>query len=205
MATDPAVTPLCSTAAIADYMTFDCSVNSWSCPMDSVNPTIAHVAPLWDTIDERVDSESGATVMKGNGDTQPASPATTPKPLRRTQARLKPVSPKQQLQSELWAARLGFCGEWQLDVIPGCATGLPNQFDYHPFRFIDHKERARIRRQAAGRTAERLDEIGARFYMDFGFFRASNSDFSRPTAAKDRVVQSHDGYNAYLAIVDEKS
>jgi hypothetical protein len=39
--------------------------------------------------------------------------------------------------------------------------------------------------------------------MDFGFLRASTSDFSRPDKDRDRVVTSFDGYNAYLIIVDE--
>ena len=69
------------------------------------------------------------------------------------------MEPAKQLESELWAARLGFCGEWQLDVLPACATGLPNQFDYHPFRFIDHKEQARIRKRAVGRKAERVTVV----------------------------------------------
>ena len=55
----------------------------------------------------------------------------------RTRLRHCLVHLAQQLESELWAARLGFCGEeWQLDVIPGCAEGTPNQSDYHPSRFF---------------------------------------------------------------------
>ena len=57
------------------------------------------------------------------------------------------------MESELWAACLGFCGEQQLDVIPSGATGLPNQFEYHPFCFIDQKEQAQIRRKATGQHA----------------------------------------------------
>jgi hypothetical protein len=41
--------------------------------------------------------------------------------------------------------------------------------------------------------------------MDFGFIRASNDDFSRPNIKKDRVVESFDGYNSYLLVVDEVS
>ena len=126
-------------------------------------------------------------------------------PPKKSSYRRRPVEPAKHLESELWAARLGFCGEWQLDVIPACATGLPNHFDYHPFRFIDHKEQARIRRQAAGRKVERVKKCGQRFYVDFGFMRASNTDFSRPNTKEDRVIQSYDGYNSYLAIIDEHS
>lgn len=41
--------------------------------------------------------------------------------------------------------------------------------------------------------------------MDFAFMRASTSDFSRPNPAEDRVVQSFDGFNSHLLIVDEES
>ena len=41
--------------------------------------------------------------------------------------------------------------------------------------------------------------------MDFGFMRASESDYSRPDKTKDRIVQSFDGYSSYLLIVDEAS
>ena len=41
--------------------------------------------------------------------------------------------------------------------------------------------------------------------MDFGFMRASTSDYSTPNLETDRVVESFDGYVAYLIIVDEAS
>ncbi len=41
--------------------------------------------------------------------------------------------------------------------------------------------------------------------MDFGFMRASASDYSRPDKSKDRIVQSFDGYSSYLLILDEVS
>jgi hypothetical protein len=34
-------------------------------------------------------------------------------------------------------------------------TGIPAGFHYHPFRYIDWKEEARIQKQAAQRSAER--------------------------------------------------
>jgi hypothetical protein len=39
--------------------------------------------------------------------------------------------------------------------------------------------------------------------MDFGFMRASTSDFSCPNKNTDRVVTSYDGFSSYLLIVDE--
>ncbi len=41
--------------------------------------------------------------------------------------------------------------------------------------------------------------------MDFGFIRASSIDYSRLNVTSDRVVESYDGYNSYLLIVDDKS
>ncbi len=41
--------------------------------------------------------------------------------------------------------------------------------------------------------------------MDFGFMQASASDFSQPNIEHDRVVESFDGFSAYLIIVDEAS
>jgi hypothetical protein len=41
--------------------------------------------------------------------------------------------------------------------------------------------------------------------MDYGFMRASSSDFSKTSRSKDRVVYSYDGYTSYLLIVDEAS
>ena len=93
----------------------------------------------------------------------------------------------------------------QLYVLPQNVTGLPTTFDYHPFRFIDFKEQAHIRKQAAQRSAVQAQERQWRFYMDFGFMRASTLDYSRRDKAKDRVVFSYDGFSSYLLIVDEAS
>ena len=49
------------------------------------------------------------------------------------------------LESELWAARLGYCSEWQLTKIPLHADGTPSKFFPHPLRFIDHKELGLLR------------------------------------------------------------
>ena len=52
---------------------------------------------------------------------------------------------------------------------------------------------------------ERTSEVGRRFYMDFGYMRASSSDYTKPNKKVDRVVDSWDGYSSYLLIVDEAS
>jgi hypothetical protein len=86
--------------------------------------------------------------------------------------------------------RLGSPGEDQLDMLPGNVTGIPLEFQYHPFRFIDFKEQAQIRKQAAQRTTVRTLEAGRRYYMDFGFMQASCSDYRKPNPKTDQVVQS---------------
>ncbi len=57
----------------------------------------------------------------------------------------------------------------------------------------------------AQRSAERTTDQGRRFYLDFGFMRASTSDYSRPNKTIDRVVLSYDGFSSYLLIIDEAS
>ena len=123
----------------------------------------------------------------------------------RLPSRYRPTTKSKQLESELWLLRLGLPGVYQLDHLPGNATGLPTEFDYHPFRFIDFKEQATIRKQAVQRSAHRFPTCKRRFYMDFGFLRASSTDLSHPHKAVDRVVYSYDGYTSYLLIVDEAS
>ena len=101
--------------------------------------------------------------------------------------------------------RLGSPGEDQLDLLHGKVMGIPHGFQYHPFRFIDWKEEARVQKQAAGRAVECTSEVGRRFYMDFGFMRASSLDYTKPNTKLDRVVDLWDGYSSYLLIVDEAS
>ena len=40
--------------------------------------------------------------------------------------------------------------------------------------------------------AVRTLEAGKQYYMDFGFMRASSSDYRKPNPKTDRVVQSWD-------------
>ena len=71
-------------------------------------------------------------------------PSTT-----RCPSRFSPTSKSKQVESEVWLLCLGLPGVHQLDVLPGNVTGLTSVFEYHPFCFIDFKEQARIRKQAA--------------------------------------------------------
>ena len=132
-----------------------------------------------------------------------AAPSVPAPPTEKRGKRYYPVHRDRMTESETWMLRLGSPGEDQLDLLPGNVTGIPPGFQYHPFRFIDWKEEARIQKQAAQRSAERTIEAKRRFYMDFGFMHASTSDFSRPNKNTDRVVTSYDGFSSYLLIVDE--
>ena len=133
-----------------------------------------------------------------------AAPSPPVLPPRRSK-RYVPVTQDNMAESEVWMLRLGSPGEQQLDLLPGNVTGIHHNFQYHPFRFLDWKEEARIQKQAAQRLAERTAECKRRFYMDFGFMRASTSNFSTPNKNEDRVVLSYDGFSSYLLIVDEAS
>ena len=64
--------------------------------------------------------------------------------------------------------QLGSPGEDQLDLMSGKVTGIPAEFKYHPFRHIDWKEEARIKKQNACKSAVRTTEVGQKIYMDFG-------------------------------------
>jgi hypothetical protein len=100
---------------------------------------------------------------------------------------------------------LGSPSRYQLDMLPGNVTGTPLVFEYHPFQFVDFKEQARIRKQSAHQSAERTTDTRKCFYMDFGFMRSSQSDYSCPNKRTDRVIKSWDRYSSYLLIVDEAS
>jgi hypothetical protein len=110
-----------------------------------------------------------------------------------------------QLEADLWQARLGHCGEWQLKAILQAVNGTPSQFQPHLFSTYNHYNRARIRKMPAtkGKHPTRATDKQQRFYMDFGFLRASNFDYSKHDKSEDCIVRSFDGYNSYLLIVDE--
>ncbi len=62
-----------------------------------------------------------------------------------------------------------------------------------------------MRKQSVGHDPDRALLPGQRFFIDFGFLRASTSDYHSPNLTTDRVVQSFDGFVAYILIVDEAS
>jgi hypothetical protein len=67
----------------------------------------------------------------------------------RTPSKFSPTSKARQVESELWMLRFGSPGKHQLDVLPLHVVGTPPVFECHPFRYIDFKEQAYIRKQAA--------------------------------------------------------
>ena len=119
----------------------------------------------------------------------------------------RPVTKVEHLSSELWAARLGYCGSNQLALIPANTVGTPSKFRCHPLRFIDVKEEAAIKRQPCSTATAIAEENGSEFYMDFAFLRSSSCDFgdTPPVSANDRIVQSFDGFYAHLLIIDKHS
>ena len=125
--------------------------------------------------------------------------------IHRSPSKFVPTSRARQVESEVWLARLGSPGEGQLDLLPGHVIGTPPVFEYHPFRSVDFKEQAYIRKQAAQRVAERIPTCGAEFFMDFAFMRASTSDYKQPNKHTDRIVTSYDGFSSHLIIVDSAS
>ncbi len=116
-----------------------------------------------------------------------------------------PVSKAKQVKSEVWLLHLGSPGVRQLDLLPGCVTGIPLHFRYHPFHFLDHKEHASIKKQPAQQSAVCTSECKHCLYMDFGFMRSSMSDYARHNKSTDRVTSSYNGYTLYLLVIDEAS
>ena len=140
---------------------------------------------------------------------RPTCARTTAFPTRtqthRPAPKFVPTTRARQVESEVWALWFGSPGEGQLDALPHHVDGIPPVFEYHPFRHIDFKEQAYIRKQPPRKSAERLPDCGSEFFMDFGFMRASTDDYRRPNKTTDQVVQLYDGYSAYLLIVDGAS
>jgi hypothetical protein len=127
-----------------------------------------------------------------------------PKKLAPRAKRFTPTTQSKVLEAETWYLRMGGCNEDQLDKLTQHAVGIPSKFEWHPFRFVDFKEQARVWKQPMGQDPNKVAERGRRFYMDYGFVRASNEDFDRPTKKKDRVIELFDGYSSYLFLDEDE-
>lgn len=195
-----------------------CSADTLSNPSTSSYPTAvaAHVDSLADaslywtsslkirTDPSVLDEMWTPLILRTSRNTNATERETTSNQPRKPTVR-RPTSKARQLESELWSARLGYPSEWQLEVLPKQADGLPTQFYPHPFSKHETKMSADIQRAAAGKKPTLVAERGRRFHADYGFMRASSVNYSRPSKETDRVVKSFDGFNCYLLIVDEVS
>ncbi len=68
-------------------------------------------------------------------------------PLHWVRLQFVPTTKAKQMESEVWLLRLGLPGVWQLDLLPGHVKGIPSEFQYHPFHYIDHKESASVKKR----------------------------------------------------------
>ncbi len=130
---------------------------------------------------------------------------TAPPSILRCPRKYSPTSKDKQLESELWLLRLGSPRVSQLDCLPANATGISSVFEHPPFHFIDFKAQAGICKQVVQWSAVRTIEQKCRFYMDFGFMRASASNLSHADKSKDRMVFSYNGFSSCLLMVDKAS
>ncbi len=141
----------------------------------------------------------------GGSDAPPCSPMAweASHSQRTCQHKCKPADPAEILLSELWAAHLGHCEEWQLEALSDHANSLPPKFNLHQLRFVDHNIQAQLHKQPANKTASKSGCPGQWYFCDFGFLRSSTSDYSHPNPETDRIVHLVDGFNCYLLVADE--
>jgi hypothetical protein len=83
--------------------------------------------------------------------------------------------------------------------------GTPSNFQLHPLASYDYYNQAHIHKHppTCGKHPSCAADKEQRIYMDFGFLRASQADYSRTDKSKERVVTSFDRYSSYLLIVHE--
>jgi len=170
------------------YSPYDC------CEEESISSvTIAPVPPPF--------LPSGSPTISHSSQPVPSPNIATPAP----DVASDYIPKSKQIEADLWQARFGHCDEWQMKVLPMSVDGTPSKFCPHPFASYDWYNQARIRKRPAtrGKHPSRATGKEQRIYMDFGFLRASQADYSRPDKTKERVVTSFDGFNSYLLIVDE--
>jgi hypothetical protein len=110
-----------------------------------------------------------------SGPTMPPMSIPTPKSSTRPQ-----VLKSKQAEADLWQACLGHCSNWQLKVIP------MSKFTPHLFASYDVYNQARIQKQLAtcGKHPSCAATAVQRWYMDFGFLRASQFDYSRDKGSR---------------------
>ncbi len=123
----------------------DCSEASddYEIPVDPTDTNDAHTATAADSTAPPQQLPCIPTELA------PSAPRVRVPPLPRSWVQTQLTNLACQLESELWAARLGHCGEDQLIPLATWADGLPNSFKFHPFRHIDWKVQAWIHKSTA--------------------------------------------------------
>jgi hypothetical protein len=84
-------------------------------------------------------------------------------------------------------------------------NGTPPVFTSHPFQFNDFKKCGHVQKQPVGVNPEKTPELRMRFFMDFGFMRASFSDYCSPCLGSVCIVECFDGLSTYLIVAEEAS
>ncbi len=121
---------------------------------------------------------------------------------RKTCSQFVPVIKAKQVESKVWLLHLGSPGVCQLDLFPGRVTGIPSEFRYHPFHYIDHKEQELVKKRPAQCSTVCTTECKHQFYMNFGFMHSLMLDYAQPNKSTDWVVGSYNGYTLYLLVID---
>jgi hypothetical protein len=143
---------------------------------------------------------------------------TTPVPKQgKGNCQLSPApAPGNQLLTELWHHRMGHPGTPKLCQTQQHTTGIPTLGPLHPLFGCNNCNIAKLTKQAQGKDNSRAAHInGERFHMDYGFCRGP-SNLARKVKRKygkvsislgkhKPIIESHEGYTAYLLIVDSKA
>ena len=99
---------------------------------------------------------------------------------------------------------VGFCyyqfGGWDWWWDLGKKAG---RFQIDPIYLDPMKQSPITQKQPAWQDPTPVTVRGQRSHADFGFMRASTEEYGWPGPSVDQVVESYEGFNAYLAITDE--
>lgn len=98
---------------------------------------------------------------------------------------------------ELWHQRLLHPSSKIMEKLGQCVDGVPNKLIANPIHSCDTCAEAKARfRHNRQKDSYIPTQIGEQFHMDFGFMSSKQHG---------NIARSHDGYKAYLLIVDAKT